>query len=840
MSHQHANPGTRSLIRLTVVISTKAAQRLASPALGIYGLVRACFMASLLSVSLAGAQTTTGNSTTGAGLWVSKGCSASCHTTITATKANAINAGGHIAYANTQGMGGQADSTGTQYNDIAAYFATLFTDLAAQSVSFETAKSIAIPNISLNTGNGDYVGLRQVSAPLRGLTTFTLGSTTMTYTPNNGQCGSDSFTYEAYRATTGTSNTRTVSLTIANPNAPDISTSSGSVSGAVGTAISNYTPVSTGGTPTGYSISIGTLPSGLSLNTSTGTISGTPLVSGNVTVTLSAFNCFNGVLAGRSGTKSITFTIITVPGAPTIGTATPGNAQLSVAFTGPASTGNSAITSYTATCGGISASGASPPVVVTGLTNGTGYTCTVKATNAAGTGAASGPSSSATPFTVPGAPTIGTATPGNGTLSVAFTSGSAGGSAITGYSATCGGFTNTGANSPIVVSGLTNGTAYTCTVVATNAAGPGATSGPSSSATPFTVPGAPTIGTATAGNSLISVAFTAPLSTGGSAITGYTATCGAFSNTGPSSPIMVSGLTNGTAYTCTVIATNAAGPGAASGPSNSATPGAVVPPGAPTIGSATPGDTQATIVFTPPASDGGGAIIDYTATCTPGNITGTNAVSPITVPGLVNGTAYSCSVTARNVSGPGLPSTAVPVTPLPPLALAGVVSSKTHGAAGNFSLVINTAALIGGLVDVEPRTIGSGHTLVFTFNNPIAAAGSVSVTDSANAMVGAATSIGSGNDVVVTLTGVPDNNRVTVTLTNVNGVVTPFTASLGFLVGDVNNTRSVNSSDISGVKARSGQTTTASNFKFDVNATGAINSSDISAVKARSGLTLPP
>ena len=50
----------------------------------------------------------------------------------------------------------------------------------------------------------------------------------------------------------------------------------------------------------------------------------------------------------------------------------------------------------------------------------------------------------------------------------------------------------------------------------------------------------------------------------------------------------------------------------------------------------------------------------------------------------------------------------------------------------------------------------------------------------------------------------------------------------------------VNSSDISGVKARSGQATTASNFKFDVNASGAINSSDISAVKARSGLTLSP
>ena len=98
--------------------------------------------------------------------------------------------------------------------------------------------------------------------------------------------------------------------------------------------------------------------------------------------------------------------------------------------------------------------------------------------------------------------------------------------------------------------------------------------------------------------------------------------------------------------------------------------------------------------------------------------------------------------------------------------------------------------------------------------------------------MGAATSTSAGNDVVVTLTNIADNKRVTVTLTNVNGVVTPFSASLGFLVGDVNNTRSVNSSDISSVKARSGQATTALNFKFDVNATGAVNSSDISAVRS--------
>ena len=88
----------------------------------------------------------------------------------------------------------------------------------------------------------------------------------------------------------------------------------------------------------------------------------------------------------------------TFPGAPTIGTATGGNAQASVTFTAPASTGGSAITSYTVTSspGGITASGASSPIVVTGLTNGTSYTFTVHATTFT-TGPASAASNSVTP-----------------------------------------------------------------------------------------------------------------------------------------------------------------------------------------------------------------------------------------------------------------------------------------------------------------------------------------------------------------------------------------------------------------------------------------------------------
>ena len=94
----------------------------------------------------------------------------------------------------------------------------------------------------------------------------------------------------------------------------------------------------------------------------------------------------------------------------------------------------------------------------------------------------------------------------------------------------------------------------------------------------ITVPGAPTIGTATqTGPTTATVVYTAPASDGGTAITSYTATSSPAGGTGTlsqagSGTITVTGLTTNTSYTFTVTATNAVGTGPSSAASNSVTP----------------------------------------------------------------------------------------------------------------------------------------------------------------------------------------------------------------------------------------------------------------------------
>jgi hypothetical protein len=348
------------------------------------------------------------------------------------------------------------------------------------------------------------------------------------------------------------------------------------------------------------------------------------------------------------------------PSPPTAVSATAGNQQASVSWTAPSDNGGSAITGYTVTSSpdGKTCTTATLSCTVTGLTNFTSYTFTVTATNAGSfTSSASSPSNSVTPL--PSAPSITNTTAGDGQVSVTW---SAASPAPTNYTVTSspGSKTCTTATLSCTVTGLTNGTAYTFTVTATYSGGT-VVSAASSSVTPKGPPGSPTSVHATAGNQQASVGWTAPADDGGAAITGYTVTSSPDGKTCTTSTTActVTGLTNFTAYTFTVTATNAVPlTSPASSPSSSVTP----MPAPPSITNATAGDAQVTVTW----SAANPAPTNYTVTSSPDGMTCTTATLSCTVSSLTNGTAYTFTVTATYSGGTAVSAPSASVTPRAP------------------------------------------------------------------------------------------------------------------------------------------------------------------------------
>ena len=272
--------------------------------------------------------------------------------------------------------------------------------------------------------------------------------------------------------------------------------------------------------------------------------------------------------------------------------------------------------------------------------------------------------------TTPSAPTSLLATPGDASASISFTAGDDGGAPITNYEVKVddGAWTAlapTDASSPITVTGLTNGTTHSIKLRAVNAAGSGAASS-AVSVTPRTVPSAPTITGVTAGDSTVSVAFTAG-SDGGSSISNYeyelngSGSWFAFSPEVTSSPVSIP-VTNGVAYTVKLRAVNAAGSGTASDASASFTPHpATTTPDVPTSLVVTPGDGSLSIAFT--AGDDGGSSITKYQYSIDGGLTWTDTdagtSSPVTISGLARFAPYSVELRAVNTVGAGEASDAV-------------------------------------------------------------------------------------------------------------------------------------------------------------------------------------
>ena len=498
--------------------------------------------------------------------------------------------------------------------------------------------------------------------------------------------------------------------------------------GNVSAVVAWNSPASNGGAEiTGYTVT--SAPGGLTCTTSGAqfcTVNG--LTNGIAyTFTVTATNA-----AGTGPASAASGAIIpgSVPGAPTAVGGTPGNGTVLVSWTAPASNGGSAITGYavTASPGGLGCTTAGTlSCTVSGLTNGTGYTFTVTATNSIGTGPASTPSGTITPRTVPARPTGVAATAGNASVDVSWTApASTGGAPITGYTATAspGGQTcTTGGALFCTVGGLTNGTSYTFTVTATNAAGAGPASAASAAVIPRTVPGAPTGVVASAGNGSALVSWIAPASNGGAPITGYTATSspgGLTCATGPAGgSCTVGGLTNGTPYTFTVTAANAAGTGGSSSASNQVTPGAF--PDSPTGVGAVAAGSNANVSWLAPASDGGSPITGYTVTSTPGGKTCTTTGALLcTVTALADG-LYTFTVSATNAAGTGLPSTpttALRIDATSPSVTAPVASLAVSSVAATSSvpvLISWTGADSGSGIahyEVALSTSGGAYVLV--------------------------------------------------------------------------------------------------------------------------------
>jgi predicted RNA-binding protein with TRAM domain len=478
-------------------------------------------------------------------------------------------------------------------------------------------------------------------------------------------------------------------------------------------------------TPTSCSLLLQESANGTSYTTVSGTIS--------LSTTCTVYGPFNLLSASRyvrwtytkAGSVNLTFDDVSItsasPSAPTITLITSGNSQLSVAFTAGAA-GASAITNYKySTDGGSTFTAVSPaqttsPIVITGLTNGTSYNVQIKAVNAIGDGTATS-STAATPATTPSAPTITGITPTNGQLSVAYTAGTTGGSAITNYQYSTNGGTNwqTRASgttaSPLVINTLstngsttlTNGVSYDVQIRAVNAIGNG-TATATTAATPATTPGAPTGITITPGSGQLSVAFTAPSSDGGSAITNYKYSIDggtnftAVSPAQTSSPILITSLSNGTSYNVQIKAVNAIGDGTATA-STSATPATT--PSAPTITSITPGDQELSVAFTAGAT-GGAAISNYKYSTDGGTsftaVSPATTTSPITITSLINGTTYDVQIKAVNAQGDGIATATTQGTPsAAPVAPGAPTITSITPSNGQLSVAF-TAGATGGSV----------------------------------------------------------------------------------------------------------------------------------------------
>lgn len=391
----------------------------------------------------------------------------------------------------------------------------------------------------------------------------------------------DTFTVTARNSSD--SKTATIQISVV-PLAPSISVSPSSYSFYKNVAITSITPRNSGSPATSWSISPA-LPAGLSLNQTSGSISGTPTETiTSTTYTVTATNI--------TGTSSTTFSMsisLSLP-APDISYSPSdivGEVNTAISTLSPTNSGGTA-TNWSISPSlpaGLSISSGTGRINGTPTSTSSITTYTITASNSTG-------SDTATITVLVNAAAVALPDITYSATTVSATVGSA----ITPLTVTnTGGAVASWAISPSPPAGLTfelssgtisgtptvavGSTVYT--VSATNSRGTvrsTITLVVTSSGGGVSAPGAPTIGTATVVNATsVTLTFTAPASNGGATIDSYTATSSpggivTVLNQSGSGTFTITGLTEGTAYTFTVKAYNSAGASSASGSSNSVTP----------------------------------------------------------------------------------------------------------------------------------------------------------------------------------------------------------------------------------------------------------------------------
>jgi VCBS repeat-containing protein len=147
-------------------------------------------------------------------------------------------------------------------------------------------------NVLANDSDDDALTASLTTGPLNGTVTLAANGS-YTYTPNANYNGSDSFAYRVTDAQ-GAFSLATVSITVAAVNdSPVVASPLGTVAQTTGVALSvaaaagfSDADVATSGQVLTYSAT--GLPAGVTIDTSTGLVTGTPTASGNYTVTVTA------------------------------------------------------------------------------------------------------------------------------------------------------------------------------------------------------------------------------------------------------------------------------------------------------------------------------------------------------------------------------------------------------------------------------------------------------------------------------------------------------------------------------------------------------------------------